>query len=158
MEEEEPPPLVIERAKPSDKEALLSLLEEFAREMKTLGKGKTKGLRKRWKISLMLRIKSGKVLVARENGNLVGLVIFSSRSERDAGYEGEDYIYLDTIFVRKDARGRGVGRALMEKLIEFAKKQKVAIELDVDVWNKSALAFYQRLGFKKVGYYMRLEA
>ena len=59
-----------------------------------------------------------------------------------------DDAWIEDVFVRESARGRGLGRALVELALERARERGCArIELDVDEGNAAALALYRRLGF-----------
>ena len=60
--------------------------------------------------------------------------------------------HITAIAVREGYRGRGVGELLLGGAIEFAmhKKSRV-VTLEVRVSNRSAIALYQKYGFKKVG-------
>jgi ribosomal protein S18 acetylase RimI-like enzyme len=55
------------------------------------------------------------------------------------------------MYVRPEARGAGLGRALMQALIGHATGQVEELRLDVVVGNAPALALYQRLGFIAYG-------
>jgi GNAT superfamily N-acetyltransferase len=56
--------------------------------------------------------------------------------------------WLEDLFVRESARGRGVGRALAEAAIARARERgSRRIELDVNDANPAALALYEHLGF-----------
>lgn len=56
------------------------------------------------------------------------------------------------IGVDESARGMGVGRALMEDLVENSKRTDlVQLELEVAPGNKPAVKLYESLGFRKVG-------
>ena len=56
--------------------------------------------------------------------------------------------WLEDMFVREDARGRGVGAALLEAAITRARDRGCRrIELDVNERNPEALALYERVGF-----------
>lgn len=60
--------------------------------------------------------------------------------------------YLDSISVRADQRGTGVGARLLNALPEFAKSQGATkIGLSVDDDNPRAKKLYLREGFKEVG-------
>ena len=63
-------------------------------------------------------------------------------------------VYIDDICVDEEARGRGVGRALYEHILAFA-REKGAYNVTLNVWtcNPGAMAFYERLGLTpyKVG-------
>jgi GNAT superfamily N-acetyltransferase len=55
---------------------------------------------------------------------------------------------LEDLFVRSDVRGSGVGRALVEGVIELARERECRrIELDVNEANDAALALYGSFGF-----------
>lgn len=59
---------------------------------------------------------------------------------------------INNIAVKKEHRGKGFGKMLMNALIEDAKKQNIkAMTLEVRVTNKSAIALYKKLGFKEAG-------
>jgi len=61
--------------------------------------------------------------------------------------EAEDCA-LEDIFVREEARGAGLGRALVEAALDRARRRGCArIELDVNEANRPALALYESLGF-----------
>ena len=58
------------------------------------------------------------------------------------------------ITVRKKAWGRGVGTALMERLIAHAREQELEIiELQVRSDNLRAIRLYEKFGFQKIGHY-----
>lgn len=74
--------------------------------------------------------------------------------------ELDDFVFIDYIFVSKDARGEGLGNKLIEKL----KKKRKPIILEVEPVNyedtdsEKRLKFYQREGFKhatSIGYERR---
>ena len=56
-------------------------------------------------------------------------------------------LYIDDICVDEAARGRGVGRALYEHILSFA-REKGAYNVTLNVWscNPGAMAFYEKLG------------
>jgi ribosomal protein S18 acetylase RimI-like enzyme len=57
--------------------------------------------------------------------------------------------WLEDLYVRDDARGAGLGRALAEAVIERAAARGCArVELDVNSGNAPALALYRSLGFE----------
>jgi ribosomal protein S18 acetylase RimI-like enzyme len=57
--------------------------------------------------------------------------------------------WLEDLYVRDDARGTGLGRALTEAVIERAAARGCArVELDVNTENTPALALYRSLGFE----------
>jgi ribosomal protein S18 acetylase RimI-like enzyme len=55
---------------------------------------------------------------------------------------------LEDLFVRADARRRGVARALVQGVIELARERGCRrVQLDVNEANDGALAMYESLGF-----------
>ena len=65
-----------------------------------------------------------------------------------------DTLYIDDICVDGDARGTGVGRALYDHILGYA-RQRGCYNVTLNVWscNPGAMAFYEKLGMKpyKVG-------
>jgi ribosomal protein S18 acetylase RimI-like enzyme len=62
-------------------------------------------------------------------------------------WEAED-CWLEDLYVRDDARGKGLGRALTEAVLERARRRGCRrVELDVNSENPPALALYRSLGF-----------
>ena len=60
-----------------------------------------------------------------------------------------DTLYIDDICVDEAARGRGVGRAIYERILEEA-RARGCYNVTLNVWtlNPGAMAFYERLGMK----------
>lgn len=82
-----------------------------------------------------------------ESGRALGFV-FCTEREGLAGYEtGERIGYVDEIAVVDDARGAGVGRALMDAAREvFAERGYSWFELSTVPGNQAARDFYGKLG------------
>jgi len=68
--------------------------------------------------------------------------------------EEHDTLYIDDICVDEAARGMGVGRALYDHILAYARK-KGCYNVTLNVWtcNPGAMRFYEKLGLKpyKVG-------
>lgn len=54
---------------------------------------------------------------------------------------------VEMLFVEAEARGRGLGRAL----INLAANLYGQLELEVNEQNPEALAFYEKMGFRRIG-------
>ena len=56
-------------------------------------------------------------------------------------------VYIDDICVDENTRGQGVGKALYEHILAFA-REKGAYNVTLNVWscNPGAMAFYEKLG------------
>jgi GNAT superfamily N-acetyltransferase len=75
-----------------------------------------------------------------------GFAIFFTNFSTFLGKPG---LYLEDLFVRPEARGQGLGRALLEKLIAIARERRYGrVEWSVLDWNVDAQAFYTKLGAK----------
>jgi L-amino acid N-acyltransferase len=90
------------------------------------------------------------VLVAEEHGEVVGMAAFGSF--RDAVKRpGYRFTVENTVHVRQDRWGSGVGRDLMGALIAEARKAgKHTMIAAVDAENEGSIRFHQRLGFVEV--------
>jgi len=90
------------------------------------------------------------VVVAEEGATLVGCV-----SADLAAWNNR--VQVEDCFVAPQARGRGVGRALMESVITFAREVHArCVWLETQSVNYPAVQFYQRLGFRLCGLDERL--
>ena len=64
-------------------------------------------------------------------------------------FEGKPGIYLEDLFVRPEARGSGLGKALLSRLAALATERDCArLEWSVLDWNEPAIRFYKSLGAK----------
>jgi GNAT superfamily N-acetyltransferase len=77
-------------------------------------------------------------------GEAVGMALFFTNFSTWAGKGG---IYLEDLFVRPQARGAGVGKALLAHLAGIAVARGYArFEWSVLDWNAPAIGFYEGLG------------
>ncbi len=56
-------------------------------------------------------------------------------------------IYLRQLFVEKPFRNKGLGREVIQKIMETLSVKE--IDVDVMAWNEQALNFYEKFGFKR---------
>ena len=83
-------------------------------------------------------------LIAQDDGEAVGFALFFHNFSTFLAQPG---IYLEDLFVVPEQRGRGVGRALLERLAQVAVDRGCGrLEWAVLDWNKDAIKFYERLG------------
>ena len=88
--------------------------------------------------------KKAEVLFVMEEGKEVGFVLFFHNFSTFVGRAG---IYLEDLFVEPSYRGRGYGRALMEKLASIAVERGCGrFEWAVLNWNEPSSRFYKSLG------------
>lgn len=87
---------------------------------------------------------TAEVLIADLDGEAFGFALFFLNYSTFLGRPG---IYLEDLFVRPGARGRGVGRALLGRLAAIARERSCGrLEWAVLDWNESAIRFYEKLG------------
>lgn len=87
---------------------------------------------------------SAEVLLALENAEPVGFAVFFHNFSTWLGRPG---LYLEDLFVRPETRGKGYGRALLERLAQIAKERGCGrMEWAVLDWNDPAIQFYRKLG------------
>jgi len=83
-------------------------------------------------------------LIAENDGEPVGFALFFHNFSTFLAQPG---IYLEDLFVVPEQRGRGVGRALLERLARVAVDRGCGrLEWAVLDWNRDAITFYERLG------------
>jgi phosphinothricin acetyltransferase len=93
------------------------------------------------------RLDAGR-LVAVEDGHVVGWVALTPVSSR-ACYAG---VVEHSVYVAADARGRGVGRALLESLVRHSVEAGIwTLQTSVFPENEASLALHERIGFRVVG-------
>ena len=84
------------------------------------------------------------VLIGEIDGTPQGFALFF---QNFSTFEGRPGIYLEDLFVRPDARGSGLGKALLGKLAALAVERDCArLEWSVLDWNTPAIDFYKALG------------
>ncbi len=142
----------IEKARPEDAAALIEYLRVVGGESDNLTFG-AEGLPATVEEETAFLEKSAAdtrsvILLAKEDGEIIGdghIEAFSRRLSHRAGLG---------ITVRKAAWGRGVGTAIMERLIAHAWEQGIEIiELQVRSDNARAIRLYEKFGFVKIGHY-----
>ena len=87
-------------------------------------------------------------LVARDGARMLGWAALSRVSERCA-YGGVAEV---SVYVANDARGRGVGRRLLEELVRASEEAGIwTLQAGIFPENVASLSIHQRCGFRVVG-------
>lgn len=89
---------------------------------------------------LELQNPNSKYIVARINEEIVGF----------AGiWDSSDDIHITNIVIKKSKRKLGIGKLLLEKLIEITNNRNLTLEVNEN--NVPAINLYTNYGFKKLG-------
>ena len=67
--------------------------------------------------------------------------------DRPVAFLGMTGARIHSLFVAPDQHGRGIGR----RLIEHARHEHGELTVDVNEQNQSAVGFYERMGFRRIG-------
>lgn len=104
-----------------------------------------------------LQEKNHCILVAENSfGHIIGYIHGSYHEWVYSPFEY--YGSLNTISVAEDARGQGVGRSLVEELLEwFKEKEIMSVSIHVDCRNHVAMNLYKSVGFRDYQYRLMLE-
>lgn len=88
----------------------------------------------------------GCIKVAEEDGRIIGMV---SAQLVISTAEGAPSAWVEDMVVCGDQRGKGVGRALLDSLTDWARSKGASrAQLLVDLDNEPALGYYQHLGWQ----------
>jgi GNAT superfamily N-acetyltransferase len=94
-------------------------------------------------------------LICRQGGVAVGLAVYYFTFST---FLGRPTLYLEDLFVRPAARGRGAGQALLAAVARIALRRGCGrMEWTVLDWNAKALRFYKRLGAKPRNEWIRTD-
>lgn len=127
----------ITSATQEDFPSILSLIQEFATFQKTPGK-----------VTINLQqMMEGKNLfnafVAKQDGVIVG---FASYFPAWYSWSGKA-LYLDDLYVQQQYRHKGIGRDLLNAVIDKARSENcIKVRWQVSNWNTNAIEFYKKMG------------
>ena len=133
---------MIRPAVPSDVPAILSLIRELA----TYERSPSSVVATEDLLTSALFGESPAVFchVAEDGGEVVGMALWFLNFSTWLGRHG---LYLEDLYVRPSHRGSGLGKALLETLVDLARERGYGrVEWVVLDWNEPAHAFYRSLG------------
>lgn len=88
--------------------------------------------------------RAAEAVIAEDDGTPVGFALFFHNFSTWTGRRG---LYLEDLYVTPAARGRGVGKALLEHLAGVAVARDCGrFEWSVLDWNADAIGFYRSIG------------
>jgi len=101
-----------------------------------------------WEAFDATRHRGHRLVAVDDDGALLGWAALAPVSRRPC-YEG---VAENSVYVSADARGRGVGRSLMEALVASADADGIwTIQTNVFPENTASVALHERVGFRVVG-------
>jgi len=128
----------IEKAQPKDFKSIHALIREFSEFQNT-----------QHRVSITLDLMA-------EQEDYFNCYIARDESKEIVGYTNYSIIYyswvgkslyLDDIYVRPSFRSKGIGKKLMNKVFDKAKREKCnRVRWQVSKWNSSAIKFYKKIG------------
>lgn len=133
---------VIRFATPADVPVILDLVRELAIYERALDKVvATEALLHE---AMFAATPAAEALIAESDGKPVGLALFFHNFSTWTGWRG---LYLEDLYVSPEARGQGLGKALLQRLAGIAVERGCArFEWQVLTWNTPAIDFYQAMG------------
>ena len=94
--------------------------------------------------ALFVAAPAAEALIAEDDTGPLGFALFFHNFSTWTGRRG---LYLEDLYVTPDARGKGVGTALLRHLAGIAVERGCArFEWSVLDWNADAIAFYRQMG------------
>ena len=109
-------------------------------------------LRESWEdawTDLAQTVREGVALIAEEEGRALGFVFCA------LGDRGRRTAHVTDIYVRPDARNKGIGRALLGGILDPARSAGLEhVSLEVLIGNSDARRLYERLGFTPMDVFM----
>ena len=133
--------ITIRYAQESDIPQILLFIRELARYENMLDEVvATEDLLREW----IFGKKKAEVIFAEENSEPVGFALFFHNFSTFLGRAG---IYLEDLFVKPEHRGKGVGKALLQRLAQITVERGCGrLEWACLDWNRPSIDFYLSLG------------
>ncbi len=136
--------IFIRSATENDVPVIFALIKELAEFEKLADQIKTS--EDELRNTLFGKDKFVEILLAEYEHEVVGQALFFKNFSTFLGKPG---IYLEDLYVKPDMRGKGIGKALLDKIISIAKERNYGrVEWSVLDWNESAIDFYKKIGAK----------
>ena len=100
-----------------------------------------------------------KLVVYEENDSVLGYAMIEFLIKPETAYRYElKFLEVNELGVMDGYQHKGIGKKIMDYIIELAKKNKVnRVELDVWTFNDNACKFYNKYGFTSYRNYLKLE-
>ncbi len=100
-------------------------------------------------VSEMMKDSEKRLWVSVKDSTVLGYAICKIMKYGDPPMRERTCLWIDDLCIHPDCRRMGIGEALINTAVEFAKEQRyAAAELNVWSFNEKAIAFYDKQGFK----------
>ncbi|MCX5302635.1 GNAT family N-acetyltransferase [Streptomyces sp. NBC_00160] len=84
------------------------------------------------------------LLACAPDGTVVG---YAACSAEFSFWDARHYLHMDGLYLAEEARGHGLGAALMDGVRELARERGLGeVQWQTPDWNEGAIRFYDRLG------------
>lgn len=94
-------------------------------------------------------------LVARTQESLIGWVLVDRSLD---WFTHKEIGWISDVYVKQEFRQKGVANSLIEQsLVEFKQLGYNDVRLNVFTFNQKAISLYEKIGFKDVSKFMRIE-
>lgn len=102
-------------------------------------------------------LKNENALCFEEQGRVIGVALFMVREVSGGNKVPKRTLFVDTVAVLEEHRGKGVGHALFDELKSIAKERNCeGVELQVNARNQKAMKMYRDYGFNEKSINMEL--
>ncbi|MEU2393195.1 GNAT family N-acetyltransferase [Streptomyces sp. NPDC007369] len=134
---------VVRPARPEDLPRLVELVHEHIAYEKSAPR--PPGLAARLGPRLFAEDARAWVLLAEDpDGRVVG---YAACSAEFTFWDARHYLHMDCLYLAEEARGHGLGAALMEGVAALARERGLEeVQWQTPDWNEGAIRFYDRLG------------
>ncbi|AMW99280.1 GNAT family N-acetyltransferase [Rummeliibacillus stabekisii] len=121
-----------------ESEFMISVIEEYEETSEQI---------RNW-IEKILENEREKLIVAESKGQIVGLIVFRSKSNKRISHTGSF-----TAMVKKEYRNQGIGKLLIKELLKWAEHNPLIekVSLGVLSTNQRAIELYKSMGFVEEG-------
>jgi ribosomal protein S18 acetylase RimI-like enzyme len=130
--------LELEKEILSENEYMISVIEEFDETLEQI---------RGW-VEKILENEREQLIVAEINEEVVGLIVFRSKSTKRLSHTG-----TFTAMVKKEYRNQGIGKLLIKELLNWAEQNPLIekVSLGVLSTNQRAIDLYKKMGFIQEG-------
>lgn len=130
--------LELEKEVLAESEFMISVIEEFEETLEQ---------KRNW-IQIILENNREQLIVAEIDGEVVGLIVFRSKSTIRLAHTGSF-----TAMVKKEYRNQGIGKLLIKELLSWAEQNPLIekVSLGVLSTNQRAIELYKSMGFVEEG-------